>query len=249
MPEWLNFGDSSFGSVAYPSTDYSPPPPPYDPEIFSRVLLDHRAASDLRALWLQLKYLYLRNQYLAQCLQFRQTLIYQQAQSVVEELEKAKKEIIKPTLPLSHSSPALVPASPTENLESPTQVPESPVPESPVKIPKSKGTPTVPPLQANSRRLSRSKKRKASNQTWLCEVKGCGMVLCSKFSLRRHMENHTGKKPFCCIWCGRGFAQLSTLKRHYQTHTVSNFTRIYCTTRMRLWLINRFMWLVGRTLG
>jgi len=125
------------------------------------------------------------------------------------------------------ATPPLGSAIQTQNLES---LPESPVPESPARVPDTpvtigEGSPktltAVPPPLTNSPRLSRSlpKKRKASNQPWRCEVKGCGMELCSKFSLRRHLENHAGNKPFCCIWCGRGFAQLSTLKRHYQTHT------------------------------
>jgi len=213
MSDWLKFHDSSESDPSYFPTPSNP--------ILRRVSVD---PSDNDADWLNLQYLYLKNRYLTQRLQFRKVLLYQQEQLIIDELKREQKQnrggfFQHPKLPLTPSSGPSVPGIPTQNIESPTHPPKIPVPESPVASCESPMIPTVvPPLQTNSSRSSR-KRKATTKQTWICESEGCGIELCSKFSLQRHMENHEGKKPFCCLWCGRNFAQLSTLKRHGQTHT------------------------------
>ena len=42
----------------------------------------------------------------------------------------------------------------------------------------------------------------------------CGKVISTKYSMKRHMDTHTGEKKFTCHHCGKQYAQDSGLQRH-----------------------------------
>ena len=42
----------------------------------------------------------------------------------------------------------------------------------------------------------------------------CGRKFRDRFYVRRHMERHTGERPYRCSYCSQPFAYLKSLKRH-----------------------------------
>ena len=50
-----------------------------------------------------------------------------------------------------------------------------------------------------------------------CEI--CGKSFKQERSMKRHVEAHSGLKPYICQYCGRGFAQKSARESHERTHT------------------------------
>jgi zinc finger protein 274 len=52
-----------------------------------------------------------------------------------------------------------------------------------------------------------------------CEYKGCSKSFASKFSMKRHMLLHEGKKQFVCKFCMKSFILRQYLKEHIFTHT------------------------------
>ena len=55
------------------------------------------------------------------------------------------------------------------------------------------------------------------NGKWRCNF--CNKEYLTKYSLRRHIRNHTGERPFACHLCGKRFTQKPVLKTHIRTHT------------------------------
>uniref|UniRef100_A0A3P9BMX7 C2H2-type domain-containing protein n=1 Tax=Maylandia zebra TaxID=106582 RepID=A0A3P9BMX7_9CICH len=56
-----------------------------------------------------------------------------------------------------------------------------------------------------------------TKREFVCDI--CGKTLPKLYSLRIHMLNHTGVKPFECLTCGVAWADARSLKRHVRTHT------------------------------
>ena len=70
-------------------------------------------------------------------------------------------------------------------------------------------------LKIKSQKL---KKKRFSKPTVVHVCKICGLKLCSKRSLNRHMHRHTGFREFSCSVCDAAFIQKHQLMRHFQMH-------------------------------
>ena len=46
----------------------------------------------------------------------------------------------------------------------------------------------------------------------------CGKSIIHRGNLQRHIQLHTGEKPYKCDLCGKDFSQLSNMKRHRLLH-------------------------------
>ena len=54
---------------------------------------------------------------------------------------------------------------------------------------------------------------------FVCEDKHCTKTFASRFSMKRHMLLHEGKKQFVCRYCMKAFTLHQYLKDHIYTHT------------------------------
>ncbi|XP_073454925.1 uncharacterized protein [Aquarana catesbeiana] len=72
------------------------------------------------------------------------------------------------------------------------------------------------PLNANYTR-ARKHKSKSGKMSPPCEV--CGKVFGSKSSLERHLQIHTGQRPFPCNECGKRFSCRNHLNTHKRSHS------------------------------
>ncbi|KNC76728.1 hypothetical protein SARC_10788 [Sphaeroforma arctica JP610] len=60
-----------------------------------------------------------------------------------------------------------------------------------------------------------------SSKVRACTWEGCNRTFTRTDHYTRHMNTHTGYKPFACTWegCGKRFGQANNLTRHRKTHT------------------------------
>ncbi len=56
----------------------------------------------------------------------------------------------------------------------------------------------------------------------------CARVLGNRSKLLTHHRSHTKESPYACAFCGRRFAESSTLRKHEATHGAKNFTCGVC---------------------
>ncbi|GMH52443.1 hypothetical protein TrST_g5611 [Triparma strigata] len=52
-----------------------------------------------------------------------------------------------------------------------------------------------------------------------CTFEGCDKKFTLKSNMRRHMQTHSGIKPFSCTVCSRKFFRKADLQTHHRTHT------------------------------
>ncbi|CAK5051002.1 unnamed protein product [Meloidogyne enterolobii] len=55
------------------------------------------------------------------------------------------------------------------------------------------------------------------NKFYVCNI--CGRQYCRKSTLKAHMKNHVGERPFICPICGKHFSQAANLTAHRRVHT------------------------------
>ncbi|GMH54981.1 hypothetical protein TL16_g08827 [Triparma laevis f. inornata] len=53
----------------------------------------------------------------------------------------------------------------------------------------------------------------------LCTHEGCDKKFTLKSNMRRHMQTHSGIKPFVCTVCSKKFFRKADLQTHHRTHT------------------------------
>ncbi|XP_038153195.1 oocyte zinc finger protein XlCOF6.1-like isoform X5 [Cyprinodon tularosa] len=60
-------------------------------------------------------------------------------------------------------------------------------------------------------------KRPDAEEDLFCKI--CGKFFSPKCRLLKHLQTHTGEKPFVCPTCGKGFSVRWSLVNHMRTHT------------------------------
>ncbi|XP_038153196.1 histone-lysine N-methyltransferase PRDM9-like isoform X9 [Cyprinodon tularosa] len=60
-------------------------------------------------------------------------------------------------------------------------------------------------------------KRPDAEEDLFCKI--CGKFFSTKCRLLKHLQTHTGEKPFVCPTCGKGFSVRRSLVNHMRTHT------------------------------
>lgn len=76
--------------------------------------------------------------------------------------------------------------------------------------------PTCKAIFATSKALSR---HMCGEETTTCLCSVCGKKLKNEYSLKYHMELHSGTKRFMCTVCGKSFSKSDTFKCHMRTHS------------------------------
>ena len=53
---------------------------------------------------------------------------------------------------------------------------------------------------------------------YVCQLKGCGRLFSTRFSMKRHMVIHFGKKQYACPYCDKSFNLHQYLREHIYIH-------------------------------
>ena len=65
--------------------------------------------------------------------------------------------------------------------------------------------------------VDKSPKKKGAQKKWPCSI--CGRILARSSTLKIHLRQHSGDRPFKCPLCSKVFAQQSLLDSHMRTHS------------------------------
>ena len=66
-------------------------------------------------------------------------------------------------------------------------------------------------------KVDKSPKKKGALKKWPCSI--CGRILARSSTLKIHLRQHSGDRPFKCPLCSKAFAQQSLLDSHLRTHS------------------------------
>jgi uncharacterized Zn-finger protein len=55
-------------------------------------------------------------------------------------------------------------------------------------------------------------------ETYTCQWNGCERVFKSRQKVLRHLQSHTGHRPFVCHVCEQGFGEAAPLAAHLRRH-------------------------------
>ncbi|CAD5207681.1 unnamed protein product [Bursaphelenchus okinawaensis] len=70
-----------------------------------------------------------------------------------------------------------------------------------------------------SRHIVLEEKRRSNQPTKVYGCPTCGKQYCRKSTLKSHIKQHFGNKPFMCNACGKTFTQAANLTAHKRVHT------------------------------
>uniref|UniRef100_A0A3B1J8G3 Zinc finger and BTB domain containing 49 n=1 Tax=Astyanax mexicanus TaxID=7994 RepID=A0A3B1J8G3_ASTMX len=63
------------------------------------------------------------------------------------------------------------------------------------------------------RKLLKHMQRHSGDKPYCCQT--CGKCFAGSGDLQRHVRSHTGERPYVCDTCGKGFTRTAVLRRHH----------------------------------
>lgn len=112
---------------------------------------------------------------------------------------------------------------------------------------------TATPVVTTSAAQAASASRRKNDALYTCPFPDCGSTFTRQYNLRGHMRSHMDERPYKCDWpgCGRSFARTHDCKRHQNLHL--NIRPYHCEscgkTFARLDALNRHFKTEANTCG